>query len=65
MFDAVTGLPKTAHTTNPVELIYVGADYKSVKLRSRGILADIAPTVLRVLGVDGPAAMTATSLIES
>lgn len=55
------GSPNTAHSLNPVPLI-VTAD--AGELRGRGILADVAPTVLDLLGIDKPAAMTGESLIE-
>jgi 2,3-bisphosphoglycerate-independent phosphoglycerate mutase len=57
------GSPNTAHTTNPVQLIYVGADAGSVKL-SNGILADVAPTLLYLLGLAQPAEMTGHSLVQ-
>jgi len=56
------GSPNTAHTTNPVHGIYVAADAKKVKLRD-GILADIAPTLLAMLGLPQPAEMTGQSLL--
>ncbi len=56
------GSPHTAHTTNLVHLIYVAADKDEVKLQD-GILADIAPTLLDMLGVAQPAEMTGKSLI--
>ncbi|MCI1268764.1 MAG: 2,3-bisphosphoglycerate-independent phosphoglycerate mutase [Ruminococcus sp.] len=54
------GSPFTAHTTNPVPLMIVGYD---CKLRDGGVLADIAPTMLQILGVPQPAEMTGKSLI--
>ncbi len=57
------GSPHTAHTTNLVHVIYVGADHAGVTMRD-GILADIAPTLLVMLGVEKPEAMTGSSLIE-
>ncbi|MCL4122809.1 UNVERIFIED_CONTAM: hypothetical protein GTU68_005240 [Idotea baltica] len=54
------GSPNTAHTTNPVPIIIVDKDIKSVK---SGILADIAPTVLKLIGVDKPEIMDRESLI--
>ncbi len=57
------GSPHTAHTTNLVHAIYVGADHTEVTLRD-GILADIAPTLLDMLGLEKPAAMTGSSLIS-
>ena len=55
--------PFTAHTTNPVPFILVSNDYKNAKLRTDGVLADIAPTLLEILGEDKPLEMTGTSLI--
>jgi 2,3-bisphosphoglycerate-independent phosphoglycerate mutase len=55
------GSPNTAHSLNPVPLI-VTADVAG--LRGGGILADVAPTILDLLGVDQPAEMTGQSLIE-
>lgn len=54
------GSPNTAHTTNPVPIIMVDDDVKNVK---SGILGDIAPTVLRLMGIAPPEAMTQESLI--
>ncbi|ALJ04774.1 2,3-bisphosphoglycerate-independent phosphoglycerate mutase [Pseudalgibacter alginicilyticus] len=54
------GSPNTAHTTNPVPIILIDNDLKAIK---DGILGDIAPTVLKLLGVEQPAAMTRHSLI--
>jgi 2,3-bisphosphoglycerate-independent phosphoglycerate mutase len=56
------GSPNTAHSMNPVPVIVTSPD---VALRERGgILADVAPTVLELLGIAQPAAMTGRSLIE-
>lgn len=60
---AEDGSPHTAHTTNLVHFIYVGADHAQVKLQD-GILADVAPTLLALLGVAQPAEMTGHSLIS-
>jgi len=57
------GSPHTAHTTNLVHLIYVGADCGKVRLRD-GKLADIAPTLLALLGIPQPAAMTGKNLLS-
>ncbi len=54
------GSPNTAHTTNPVPIIIVDKEIKSVK---NGILADIAPTILHLIGIEKPAAMNRESLI--
>jgi len=63
MVDPETGQPHTAHTTNDVECIVVSADGTDLRLREHGILADIAPTMLDLLGLPIPAEMTAQSLI--
>jgi 2,3-bisphosphoglycerate-independent phosphoglycerate mutase len=60
MFDPSTGQPHTAHTMDPVPLIVTKKD---VKLRGGGVLADVAPTVLGLMGLDIPAEMTGKSLI--
>jgi Phosphoglyceromutase len=65
MIDYQTGLPKTSHTTNPVEFIYVAEGYKHVKLRPRGILSDIAPTILFLLGIEKPVEMSSENLITA
>ncbi len=56
------GSPHTAHTTNLVHGIYVAADSANYTVRN-GILADIAPTLLDMLGVKQPAEMTGRSLL--
>lgn len=62
MQDEVTGEPHTYHTTNPVSLFVIGNAY--YRLRPRGILADVAPTVLHLLGLPQPPEMTGQSLID-
>ena len=54
------GKPFTAHTTNPVPFCVIGYD---CKLREGGVLADIAPTMLEILGLPQPEEMTGKSLI--
>jgi len=54
------GSPNTAHTTNPVPILIVDTDIKSVK---NGILADIAPTILHLMGIEKPEIMAQHSLI--
>ena len=56
------GNPHTAHTCNPVPLVLVGDAGKGCTLRS-GVLADIAPTVLEILGIPKPAEMSGSSLL--
>ncbi len=63
MFD-VDDSPFTAHTTNPVPFILVGKDFQNVELRSGGCLADVAPTLLDVMGLDVPQEMTGKTLIK-
>ena len=63
MVDPESGGPHTAHTTNPVPVIVFGGPRGAV-LRN-GRLADVAPTVLDLMGLDKPAEMTGESLIES
>jgi 2,3-bisphosphoglycerate-independent phosphoglycerate mutase len=63
MIDYQTHMNKTSHTLNPVELIYIAGDSKGKSLLPRGKLADIAPTVLFLLGLDIPEEMTAQNLI--
>lgn len=58
------GSPLTSHTTNPVPFIIVGENTKGCKLRDGGVLADIAPTLLTVMGEDIPKEMTGKSLIK-
>ena len=55
------GSPNTAHSLNPVPLI---ATVEGAHLRSSGILADVAPTALELLGIPQPVAMTGRSLID-
>jgi len=54
------GSPNTAHTTNPVPIIIVDNDIKTVK---KGVLGAIAPTVLKLMGITKPESMTQDSLI--
>jgi 2,3-bisphosphoglycerate-independent phosphoglycerate mutase len=55
------GSPHTAHTTNPVPVVLVGA--ADLSLREGGRLSDVAPTVLQLLGLEQPEAMAGTSLL--
>lgn len=59
-----SGHPHTAHTLNPVPLILADETRKQAKLRD-GVLGDIAPTILEIMGIEKPALMTGRSLIES
>lgn len=61
MFDN-EGMPFTAHTTNPVPLIVIGGD--NISLREGGTLADVAPTLLQLMGIKQPGEMTGKTLIR-
>lgn len=61
LFDINTGQPHTAHTLNPVPLIYVG---RSANLHESGALSDISPSLLSIMGLEQPVEMTGRSLIE-
>ena len=63
MTDYATHLCKTSHTLFPVGLIYVSEKALGTKLRPRGKLSDVAPTVLHLLGLPIPKEMTADDLI--
>jgi 2,3-bisphosphoglycerate-independent phosphoglycerate mutase len=65
MIDGQTGMTKTSHTLNPVEVIYIANDFKGKQLIDCGKLSDIAPTVLFLLGLDIPKEMTAQNLIAT
>jgi 2,3-bisphosphoglycerate-independent phosphoglycerate mutase len=54
------GTPNTAHTTNPVPIILIDKELKEIK---DGILGDIAPTILKLMGIEQPEAMTQHSLV--
>jgi 2,3-bisphosphoglycerate-independent phosphoglycerate mutase len=56
------GSPNTAHSLNPVPFIVTVPD---VRLREEGVLADVAPTVLEILGIEQPKAMTGESMVQS
>lgn len=58
------GQPHTAHTANPVPLLLVDPQRREAQLRAGGILADIAPTLLSLLGLPKPPEMTGTSLLR-
>ena len=62
LIDEETGAPFTAHTTNPVPFLLVNAD-PSYKLRDGGCLADIAPTLIELMGLQQPKEMTGKSLL--
>ncbi|MBN1573623.1 MAG: 2,3-bisphosphoglycerate-independent phosphoglycerate mutase [Deltaproteobacteria bacterium] len=63
MWDYKNNMPHTAHTTNRVPFIAVDDEFVGRSLRS-GILADVAPTILAIMGIAAPAEMTGSSLLE-
>jgi 2,3-bisphosphoglycerate-independent phosphoglycerate mutase len=62
MLEADGGSPHTAHTTNPVPLVVT---VPGAELREGGELADLSPTVLQLLAIDAPAAMTGRPLVKA
>ena len=64
LVDYTTGDPFTAHTINPVPFILVNYD-DNYTLREGGCLADIAPTLIEMMGLEQPIEMTGTSLLVS
>jgi len=62
LIDYVTGGSFTAHTTNPVPFILVNYD-ENYKLQENGCLADIAPTLIEIMGLEQPKEMTGKSLL--
>ncbi len=63
LVDYGTGAPFTAHTTNPVPFILVNYD-SAYTLREGGCLADIAPTLIEMMGMEQPKEMTGKSLLQ-
>ena len=63
MIDYTTGEPHTAHTTNPVPLILV-SEKENIELNEGGKLADLAPTILELMGIEQPKEMTGVSLLK-
>jgi 2,3-bisphosphoglycerate-independent phosphoglycerate mutase len=61
MRDPATGGPHTSHTTNPVPVVLVGGGHGPLR---DGRLADIAPTLLELMGLPQPAEMTGVSLLR-
>jgi 2,3-bisphosphoglycerate-independent phosphoglycerate mutase len=61
MFDPATGQPHTAHTLNRVPFLYIG---RPGRIAETGALQDVAPTLLRMMGLPQPAEMTGRSLVD-
>src|SRR5690606_6227531 len=62
MEDVMTGQAHTAHTCEPVPFIYVSQ--RDMKIREGGVLADVAPTMLTLLGLPVPTEMSGRSIVE-
>lgn len=62
MEDECTGQAHTAHTCEPVPFIYVGK--RPATMRNDGVLADVAPTMLTLMGLPIPEQMTGRSIVE-
>jgi len=65
MLDTATGGPHTAHTTNPVPLVYVDPQGTEPTLRAGGALCDVGPTLLGMLGLPVPPEMTGVTLTRA
>jgi 2,3-bisphosphoglycerate-independent phosphoglycerate mutase len=63
MVDPQTGEPHTAHTLNPVPFVLADPDFRGAKLRALGVLADVAPTALQVMGLPQPKEMKGLGLV--
>lgn len=63
MVDDKTGEPYTAHTNTPVKAVLIGADSDVIGLED-GKLADVAPTLLDLMGLEKPTEMTGHSLLK-
>jgi 2,3-bisphosphoglycerate-independent phosphoglycerate mutase len=63
MVDPQTGEPHTAHTLGPVPCILADPDLRGAKLRADGVLADVAPTLLQVMGIPQPREMKGLGLL--
>jgi len=63
MVDPETGQPHTAHTLGPVPFVLADPDFRGAKLRGEGVLADVAPTALQVMGLLQPKEMKGLGLV--
>ena len=65
MVDPVSGGIHTAHTVNPVPLLMIGEAVRGAKLREMGVLADVAPTLMQLMGVEQPDVMDGCTMLQS
>lgn len=63
LWDFDANEPHTAHTLNPVPFVLIGPDTKGVKMRERGALCDVAPTLMGLMGIEKDPSMDGVSLI--
>ena len=63
MVDPVTGQPHTAHTLGPVPFVLADPAFRGARLRADGVLADVAPTALQVMGLAKPPEMKGLGLV--
>jgi 2,3-bisphosphoglycerate-independent phosphoglycerate mutase len=63
MRDPATGVPHTAHTINPVPLLYVNDRHQDATIRSGGRICDVAPTMLKIMGLAQPPVMSGVPLV--
>ncbi len=64
MLDPVTQETHTAHTINPVPFLLLGEAFEATSLRSHGVLADVAPTLMEAMGIAQPDVMDGKSLLS-
>jgi 2,3-bisphosphoglycerate-independent phosphoglycerate mutase len=64
MIDVTTGAIETEHSVNPVPFVIASKDLKGYRELPRGVLADVAPTVLEVMGIRPPEEMSGRSLLS-
>ena len=63
MVDPQTGEPHTAHTLGPVPFILASPEHRGAKLRAEGVLADVAPTAMQIMGLSQPKEMKGLGLL--
>lgn len=64
MIDPATGGPHTAHTSNPVPIVFLNPDGEEPAIRGGGALCDVGPTILGMMGIDAPPEMTGVDLFR-
>ena len=64
MIDPETGGPHTAHTSNPVPIVFFNPDGEEPAIRTGGALCDVGPTILGMMGIDAPPEMTGVDLFR-